>query len=473
MMLYERLADELAALIARGPLRPGDRLPSIRRLSEQKRLSISTVVQALRQLEDRGWVEARPKAGYFVGSPTAPLPEPQPIAFEHQPTEVAVTQRLLAVLQANDSRDFVPFGNAFPAPELLPVARILRLYGQVTRRYPKLLTDAGNTWTHNNLPALTRQIVKHSMAWGKVLDPAEITVTNSCAEAINLCLRVVTEPGDTVAVESPTHFVFLQILESLGLKVLEIPCHAQHGLSVEALDLATRSGVVRACLLIPNANNPLGTTIAEENKGRIVRLLAEREIPVIEDDISGDLQFEGPRPPPLKAFDETGNVMLCSSLSKALSSGIRVGFTAAGRHKNAVDLQKALLNGITNPISQMVVAEFMASGGYDRHLRNLRRALARQVQSVSAAIAEHFPAGCRISRPKGGYVLWVELPERFDASVLHREAITSGVAFTPGELFSASGLYRNYLRICCGYPWNARMAVGVEILGRLLTKQQP
>ncbi|MBL8258690.1 MAG: PLP-dependent aminotransferase family protein [Candidatus Competibacteraceae bacterium] len=472
IMLYERLADELAALIAKGPLRPGDRLPSIRRLAEQKRLSISTVVQALRQLEDRGWVEARPKAGYFVGSPSIPLPEPQPAAIDYQPTDVAVTQRLLAVLRANDSRDFVPFGNACPAPELLPVARILRLYGRVARHYPKLLTDAGNTWTHNNLPALTRQIVKHSMEWGKVLDPAEITVTNSCAEAINLCLRVVTEPGDTVAVESPTHFVFLQILENLGLKALEIPCHAQHGLSVEALALATRLDAVRACLLIPNANNPLGTTIPEDHKRRIVRLLAERNIPLIEDDISGDLHFEGPRPPPLKAFDETGNVMLCSSLSKALSSGIRVGFVAAGRHKNAVDLQKALLNGITNPISQMVVAEFMESGGYDRHLRALRRALARQVQCVSAAIAEHFPEGCRISRPKGGYVLWVELPERCDASVLHREAIAAGIAFTPGELFSASGLYRHYLRVSCGYPWDARMAAGIEKLGRLLARQR-
>lgn len=472
-MLYERLADELADLIAQGLLRSGDRLPSIRQLATQKQVSISTVVQALRQLEERRLVEARPKAGYFVGYPLTPLPEPQPMAVEYQPTDVAVTQRLLAVLRANDSQAFVPFGNAFPAPELLPVPRILRLYGQVARRYPKLLTDVGNTWTHNNLSALIRQIVKHSMVWGKVLDSTEITITNSCTEAINLCLRVVTKPGDTIAVESPTHFVFLQILESLGLKALEIPCHAQYGLSVEALELATRLGGVRACLLIPNANNPLGTTIPDENKRRIVRLLTGREIPLIEDDINGDLQFEGPRPPPLKAFDETGNVMLCSSLAKTLSSGIRVGFVAGGRYKSAVDLQKALLNGITNPISQQVVAEFMESGGYDRHLRTLRLALLRQMQSVSAAIAEHFPAGCRISRPKGGYVLWVELPEGFDASLLHREAIAAGVAFTPGELFSASNLYRNYLRISCGYPWNARLANGIAVLGRLLAQQRP
>ena len=473
MMLYERLADELARLIANGPLGPGDRLPSIRRLSEQKQLSISTVVQALHQLEDRGLVEARPKAGFFVGRPAARLPEPRAAPVGGQPTDVAVTQRLLAVLRVNDSPDFVPFGNAMPAPELLPVARIMRLYGQVARRYPKLMVTAGSTWTHNNLLTLTQQIVKRAVEWGGVLDPAEITVANSCSEAIQLCLRVVTQPGDTVAMESPTHFVFLQILESLGLKALEIPCHPQQGLSVEALDLATRSGAVRAALLIPNANNPLGTTLPEDHKRRIARLLAERGIPLIEDDICGDLHFEGPRPPPIKAFDATGNVMLCSSLSKALSPGIRVGFVAAGRYKNAIDLQKAILNGITNPISQMVVAKLMESGGYDRHVRALRRALAHQVRCVGEAIAEHFPEGCRVSRPKGGFVLWVELPDRFDANLLHRDAIAAGIAFTPGDLFSASGLYRHYLRISCGYPWNPRMEAGIRRLGLLLAKQRP
>lgn len=473
MMLYERLADELARLIANGPLGPGDRLPSIRRLSEQKQLSISTVVQALHQLEDRGLVEAKPKAGFFVGRPAARLPEPRIASVGYRPIDVAVTQRLLAVLRANDTPAFVPFGNANSAPELLPISRILRLYGQVARRYPKLMVTAGSTATHNNLSALTRQIGKRSVEWGVVLDPAEITITNSCAEAINLCLRVVTRPGDTVAVESPTHFVFLQILESLGLKALEIPCHPQHGLSVEALDLATRLDAVRACLLVPNANNPLGTTLPEDRKRHIVNLLADRGIPLIEDDINGDLHFEGPRPPAIKAFDAAGNVMLCSSFSKVLSPGIRVGFVAAGRYKSAVDLQKAILNGITNPISQMVVAEFLESGGYDRHVRALRRALALQVRYVGEAIAEYFPVGCRISRPKGGFALWVELPGRFDANILHRDAIAAGVTFTPGELFSASGLYRNYLRICCGHPWDPRMEAGIQLLGQLLVKQRP
>lgn len=468
--LYDRLADEFAGLIADRVLEPGDRLPSVRRLATQKRLSISTVLQALRQLEDRGLVEARPQAGFYVRRRASLRAEPQARGRLTKPTFVGVNQLLMRVLHANEQPGVLPLGSAYPAPGLLPSERLLRSFGKVARQQPALL--AGGTCTRYNDERLVHQIMRRSLDWGGPLDPGEILITNSCTEALNLCLRAVTAPGDTVALESPTYFVLLQILESLGLKALEIPTHPRTGVSVEALELATRDGAVKACLLIPNANNPLGSIMPEEHKRQVAHLLAERGVPLIEDDIYGDLHFEGDRPWPIKAYDSSGNVMLCSSFSKTVSPGLRVGFVAAGRHGGTVSTLKTLSSGVTGPVPQAALAEFIESGGFDHQVRRARRAYSQRVAHMADAVAEHFPAECLMSRPQGGFVLWVELPRTVDALDLHGQAVAEGIAFTPGQLFSPSGRYRNCLRLNCGNPWDARIDGAIRRLGQLVRERQ-
>jgi DNA-binding transcriptional MocR family regulator len=463
--LYDHLADEFAGLIAERVLQPGDRLPSVRRLAAQKRLAVSTVLQALRQLEDRGLVEVRPQAGFYVRRRGPTLAEPAAQRRLTRPTFVGVNQLLMQVLHANEQPGMLPLGAAWPAPELLPAARMQRMFAKVARGRADLL-GAGSC-TRNSDPQLVRQIVRRSLDWGGPLDASEIVVTNSCTEALNLCLRAVAGPGDTIALESPTYFVLLQIIESLGMKALEIPTHARTGISVEALELATRNGAVKACLLVPNANNPLGCIMPEENKRRVAQLMAERGVPIIEDDIYGDLHFEDGRPWPIKAWDSAGNVMLCSSFSKTISPGLRVGFVAAGKHHADVALLKTLSSGVTGAVPQAALAEFIEGGGFDRQLRQARRDYVRQVARMSDAVAEHFPAGCLLSRPQGGFVLWVEMPKQVDALDMHRAAIAEGIAFMPGQLFSASGRYRNCLRLNCGNPWNERIAAAVRRLGDL------
>ena len=466
LLRYEKLAGDLEGMISSGVLRHGDRLPSLRRLAEERRLSLSTVVQALRQLEDRGLVEARPQSGYFVRRALSLRAEPAPRSTPEAAVAVDVTQRLVRVLQAGAGQGIAPLAAALPHPSLLPVAALQRLYAGVARRHPKLLE--GGSHINMDEPALIRQIVRRSLAWGGPLAGDEIVVTNSCTEALGLCLRAVTRPGDTVAVESPAYYLMLQLLETLGLRALEIPTDPRTGISVEALDLATRDGRVAACLLVPNASNPLGSVMPEAKKRLLAALTAARGVAVIEDDIYGDLCFDSLRPWPIKAFDTAGNVMLCSSFSKSLSPSLRIGFVAAGRYRQAIALQKTLTSGGTNPITQHVLAEYLDSGAYERHLRGLRRSYEQQVERMRQAVTRHFPAETRITQPQGGFVLWLELPEEVDATALHERALGQGLAFVPGELFSASGMYRNCLRLNCGNPHAPEIEDAVRRLGQLI-----
>jgi len=466
LLRYEKLAADLAGMIAGGTLRHGDRLPSVRRLSQERRLSVSTVVQALRQLEDRGMVEARPQSGYFVRRAPAARAEPAQRSTPEAAVPVDVTQRLVRVLQAGMKPGVAPLAAALPSPSLLPVAALHRLYAGVARRHPKLLE--GGSHINMDEPALVRQLVRRSLAWGGPLSGDEIVITNSCTEALGLCLRAVTQPGDTVAVESPAYYLMLQLLETLGLKALEIPTDPRTGVSVEALDLATRDGRVAACLLVPNASNPLGSVMPDEKKRLLATLTAARGVAVIEDDIYGDLHFGSQRPWPIKAFDTAGNVLLCSSFSKSLSPSLRIGFVAAGRYRPALALQKTITSGGTNPLTQHVLAEYLESGAYERHLRGLRRNYETQVECMRQALTRHFPAETRMTQPQGGYVLWVELPEDVDTTALHEMAVARGLAFVPGELFSASGMYRNCLRLNCGNPHTPEIDDAVRRLGQLI-----
>lgn len=468
---YETLADEFAGLIDSRVLGPGDRLPSVRRLSQEKRLSVSTVLQALRTLEDRGLVEARPQSGFFVRRRPLARAVPEPRRPPARATKVDISQRLVNVLQLNARAGIVPLGAALPDTALLPVAAIQRLYATVARQQPNLLRSGSHT--DMNEAALVRQLVRRSMSWGGPLDADEIVVTNSCTEAMFLCLRAVTRPGDTIAVESPGYYLMLQLIESLGLKALEIPTDPRRGISIDALDLATRDGregKVKACLLVANASNPLGTTLSDADKKRLARLLETRGVPLIEDDIYGDLHFGERRPWPVKAFDRGGNVMLCASFSKSITPALRVGFVAAGRHHAEVMRQKTLVSGATNPISQNVLARYLESGAYDRNLRTLRRAYREQVERMSDAVSRHFPEGTRITRPQGGLVLWLELPGQTDTSALFDRAAEENIAFVPGDLFSPSGLYRNCLRLNCGNPWTPAVEAGVRRLGQMATE---
>jgi DNA-binding transcriptional MocR family regulator len=467
--LYLKIAHNLTGQMTRGTLRPGDRVPSLRRLCRQQRVSLSTATQAYLWLENRGYLEARPQSGFYVRAPFAER-IPEPSCETARPGRPLVGGSVLAeVMEASATPGLLTFGAASASPELLPTRRLNQIMRQAIRRQPEQI--ARYEFPPGFEP-LRRQIARRSADMGCTLSPRDVLITSGAMEAIHLSLRAVARPGDTIAVESPTYFCILESLASLGMKAVEISTHPQEGMDLDELERALRKHHVKAVLTISNCHNPLGFVTKERHKRALVELTAQRGIAVIEDDIYGDLAFAGPRPHTAKAFDQKGLVLLCSSYSKILAPGLRLGWVAAGRFQGEVERLKFLTSISTAWLPQVTVAEFLESGGYDRHLRRLRTSLACQVEMVRQAIAKYFPEGTRISRPAGGYLLWVELPSKVDALKLFRAALAERISILPGHLFSASGRFRNAIRINCGQAWSDQHDRGLLTLGRLCEKAQ-
>ncbi|HMA12553.1 MAG TPA: PLP-dependent aminotransferase family protein [Steroidobacteraceae bacterium] len=468
--LYLAVAQDMAAMIHSGALKPLERVPSVRRLARQRRVSITTAVASLRELEQRGLIEARPKSGYFVAR-RRPAPEP-PVEVElPRRARLAGTQAILKRLaDASLTPGIARLGQALPDPALFPEAALRACLARVARHDPALLGEYPVRM--GGSLALREQIARHYAHVGLALPAEELIVTNGCMEALTLAVRAVAGPGDTIAVESPTYFGILQIAESLGVKVIEIPAHPRDGLHIEALRelLAGKSGRdVRAVAVTPSFSNPNGSCMPVECRRQLVRLCAEADIVLIEDDVYGDLQFDGPRPLPCKAFDRDGRVLLCSSFSKSLAPGARLGYIVPGRYRDTLRAAKHMISGATPLLQQEMLADFLRSGRYERHLRRMRRALAQQVMQLSQCVQDAFPEGTRLTQPTGGFVLWVELPAGLDTLALHEEAARLSVDYVPGALFSASGRYANCLRLNAGYPVTPATAMAIRRLGELFT----
>jgi DNA-binding transcriptional MocR family regulator len=469
MPLYERIADSIARHITAGTLAIGERLPSVRRLSAQNKVSVSTAVQVYMTLEKRGLVDARPKSGFFVRPATRHLAaelrcsRPAPRA-----TKVGIGELRTRIFELSGESDIVPLGAATPCSALLPVAQLNRVMaGAVRRAGAKAIAYAPLT----GCESLRRQLARRSLEWGCQVAAEDVIVTGGTTEALSLCLRATAKPGEIVVLESPTYFGILQAVETLGLRALEVPTHPETGMDLDRLEGLLHSQQVAVVLAIPSFNNPLGSCMPEANRRRLVAMLARKEVPLIEDDIYGDLAF----PPAVRActakgFDEKGLVLLCGSVSKTLAPGWRVGWVVPGPRYYDTIKQLKFGSTLASPSApQLALADFLRDGGYDRHLRLLRRAYAEQVARMAHAIAETFPAGVRISRPQGGFVLWVELPGNIDAVELQARAIAERISISPGPAFSAKPKqFSNFIRISCGQPWSVRIERAVSVLGLLV-----
>jgi DNA-binding transcriptional MocR family regulator len=316
-------------------------------------------------------------------------------------------------------------------------------------------------------PNLRRQIALRYLIGGMNVPANDIVITNGALEALNLCLQAVTQPGDTVIVEAPTFYGALQALERQGLKALEVPTHPRTGMDLAAMEAAIKRHAPKACWLMTQFQNPLGSLMPDDRKRQLVELLARHDIPLIEDDVYGELYFGAARPVPAKAYDKQGLVLHCSSFSKCLAPGYRIGWASAGRYTQRVQRLKLSSTLSASGPAQGAIAEYLEQGGYDRHLRRLRDTLQTQQERMADAIAHEFPAGTRVTRPQGGFFLWVELPAAVDALALHREALARGISVAPGPIFSASGQFASALRLNYGHPWDASHDAAIRVLGEL------
>lgn len=466
-LLYRKVAEGIQALIQAGTLRTGDKVPSVRTLSRQQRVSVSTVLQAYERLEDAGLIEARPQSGYYVRRRSAPAAEPDASRPPQRALPVGVNALASLVIAAAHDRSMVAFGSACPSGELFPLERIRRVLVSRARRDRDAI---GRYGLPPGSDQLRRAIARRALEWGCRIDHRDLIITWDCMEAINLCLRAVTKPGDTVALESPTFFGFLQILEALGLRALEIPTHPRNGISLDALEVALGAHDIKAAIVMPTISNPIGATMTDAAKRRLVSMLAAAKVPLIEDHIFGELHYSGPLPRAAKSYDRGGNVMLCSSFSKTLAPGLKAGWIEPGQWGERIRTLKFVASGGQNELIELTLAELLESGGYERSLRQLRRRVEAQVDMARGVIAESFPRGTKVTRPAGGFVVWIELPKRCDCVALFEQLLERGITIAPGPMFSATQRYRNCMRVSLGQPWTERSERALREVGALARK---
>jgi len=467
--LFERIASHVARLVDAGALRPGGRVPSVRSLGRQFKVSTNTVLHAFSLLESRGFVTARPRSGFYVRHrAAAEIESPHASAPPRASVRVVLGDRVPGMFRAMREPTMVPLAAACPSPELLPVDALAAAAARAARRRG---TAAAGYDPLPGYPLLRREIARRMAALGCAVAAGDVITTVGAIEALHISLRAVTKPGDTVLIESPSYFGVIQLLSLLGLRAVEIPADATDGIRVDLVEHALKKQTVRACVVVPNFSNPLGALMPIEAKRALVKLCRRHEVALIESDVYGDLPFDGDRPLPLKAFDRDGWVIHCSSFSKTTAPSFRVGWVCPGRFFERVEEIKFSHTVATPTLPQAAMAEFLVDGGHDRHLRNLRRALQDQVLHARDAVGRLFPRGTRVSSPCGGYLIWVELPDGcIDAVELQRRALRNGISIAPGPIFSAREAFARCLRLNCGYAWSETHERAIATLGKLTAR---
>lgn len=467
--LYLEVADRIETLIEKRVLKVGDKLLSTRALSKEQGISLSTAFQAYYHLESKGLIEARPQSGYYVKfSPQHTLAIPTCCDPADEAVPVSVDEMISSVYSDLRSDKILSLNLGAPHSSLLPAAKLNKSVMHVLR------SSKDSCLNYENIQgdeSLRKQIARLSFNWGGALSEDNIVVTAGCMEALSLCLKAVTQPGDAVATDGPTFYGILQAMQSLGLKVVEIPSDPAMGIDLNYLEGAIGKFNIKACLFVPNFTNPTGACMPDDRKKQLVEMLAKKEIPLIEDDIYGEMFFGKVRPKTCKTFDKRGLVLQCGSFSKTLAPGYRIGWTVPGKFKDKIISLKRMTNISTNTLAQSAIAHFLQNGRYELHLRHLRKTLHTNSLRYLQSVSEFFPDDTRITRPTGGFALWVELNKKVDAYKLHKKALKHYVGIAPGQIFSTHGhAFQNHFRLSFGLPWSQNVEQGIKTLGELVKK---
>ncbi len=461
---YEQIAGKVEETIKLLKLKPGDKVPSIRQIVRDQKVSMNTAFQAYSLLEAKGIIVSRPRSGYVVNA-LGTLKAPDTKTYPMLPAKVEITSMATAMMKNAKEHGIINFSILAPVNEFLPITSL--------HKFVKAsLAGAGNDNFQYPLvdghPELLKQIAKLSLGWQYPISSDKILVSNGGMEAINLCLDANTSPGDIIAVESPTYHGILQSLERRGLKALEIKVDPETGLCIEDLELALQENKVTACIFMPRCNNPTGFSMPEINKIRLVELLGEKNIPLIEDDCLGELSFDSTTGFPAKAYDKYDNVLYCSSFSKTLAPGFRIGWVSSGRYHQAIEKLKFGSNISTNGIFQYAIAKYLESGLYNRHIRKMRNDLQGQMIKYIGSIAAHFPNGTKLATPKGGLSIWIALPDDIDAFEFQKKALSQGIGICPGHIFSSFNYYNHYIRLNCCPLWSNKIDKAIGVLAKVM-----
>lgn len=461
---YRQLAAELRRMIKGGVLAHGDRLPSVRALARAKRVSVTTALEAYRLLEADGSIEARPRSGFYVCFKPPSGSVRMEVAGWRQPVPARLTDTMPRMLAEQSDSGFVVLSTASSDPNLLPAGMLERATRDILRKNYRQFTGYGDP---QGDMILRRQIVDIMLERGVVASPADITVTSGCQEALYLALNAISSPNQIVAVESPTYPGLLHVLHALGLKVLEIPSDTRTGIDLDALDSALDDTPIAACYVTPRCSNPIGSSMPVDHGKRLYAMACAHDFKIIEDDANWGLSHSGTEPPTIKSLDDNRRVLYCSSLSKTLSPGLRVGWLVADKDARRIAESKYVLNLGGVPLSQLAAARYLSQRRFKAVVDANRSIHAKSVAALRRAVLNHFPQGTETTDPEGGVVIWVRLPDQISGRRLRDVALGAGISIAPGDVFSAADGYRDCIRLGWGGVWNDRAERAVMTLGEL------
>ena len=466
--LYRQVIDLIAENIDSGALLPGDRLPSLRKMSQTAGVSIPTVRQAYIELERQRRVESRPQSGFYVRHMAAnDIVRPTP-SFEGDPAPLVCRTLMERVYNGINDPRLVPLGIANPTMAKPAAKGLHRAMKRVMARAEDRSIGYAPTLGE---PSLRRQIAYHYLdTTGAQVDPEHIGITNGGQEALLLALRSVASEGDVIAVETPTYHGLLELIDSLGMLAIEVETCPEEGLVIAELERTLQTHDVKACMISTTLSNPLGVTMPEKDRRRLVDVLERYDTILIEDDVYGDLRFDGIRPVPAQFLGGQTRIITCGSFSKTVAPGYRIGWVVTDHFIDRIERLKRSFSCSSGLLQQLTLADFLATGDYGRHLKALRPVLKQNAERMAALVAEYFPEETRTSKPVGGAVLWLELFPGVDAENLFDEAIDAGISITPGHIFSPCNCYTNFVRLSYGHPWTERTEDAMRWLGRRVSQ---
>ncbi len=463
---YFEIARQIESQILSKTLLHGAKLPSIRELAIKYSVAKNTVISALQQLESKKLVVAAPKKGYFVSYQSTTKRIPKLLISPLTVQAVNMPDVFYDVMEKGAAFDILATPTNFHDHNKL--SELNRYIGKSLRQKSAAHANYYDKPLGNDY--LREQIALRYQQRECNFNREQLCITSGCQHALFIALLSCCKPGDNIAVETPTFYGVLRLLEQLNLNIIEIPSSIETGINTKELTNALSKWNISACIVTPCFATPAGSCMTDTQKQSMVLLANEYDFAIIEDDIYGDIGFDQSAIKPIKAFDTEDRVILCGSFSKSLSRDLRLGWISAGRwHKEAVRFK--LASQLANSQSdQEGVAQFMMHGHYRRHLDQFRVKLAQQQAQLIDAIEQYFPKDCAYSIPKGGLCLWLELNNNVNTDVLYQQARKLNIHLTPGLLFSSQGFYNHHLRLSYNHPITNERLTALKQLAMLIKK---
>jgi len=380
------------------------------------------------------------------------------------------------LLKLTEQPDVISFAGGLPAPEVFPIEEFTEACLRVLRDQGKMALQYGST--EGYLP-LREMIARHTSRYGICVSADNILITAGSQQALDLIGKVFINRGDRILVESPTYLGALQAWNAYGAEYVTVRTD-ENGMVTEELEDALRAGP-KFIYVLPNFQNPMGTTLAIERRQQLVELAAKYGVPIIEDDPYGQLRYEGDHLPSVVVMDAkthaqndrngcySGNVIYMSTFSKILAPGIRLGWVIGPTEvirklvlaKQGADLHTATFN-------QVVAYEVGRGGFLDRHVRKICEVYRERRDAMLDALEKYMPEGVRWTRPQGGLFLWVTLPEGLNTTEIFRDAVEHKVAYVPGESFHPCGGGENTMRLNFSYCKPEVIYEGIQRLSQVI-----